>query len=330
MEEKYLLKLQCAGATFSNMRDRFVDAGYKMDEPVRSLEEQLEIYAKIGGMSAVPYIYYDDPVDPIKYRDLLKQYGFRTGTVAPDNYTKARWKYGTFAARDLQTRKDMVRISKESMDWAAAAGAIDIMFWMAHDGYDYPFQDHYETHWNYMLECIQEIAAYRPDVKVTLEYKNYEPLTHQYASDIGKVLLMCEKTGLDNVGVIVDYGHALFGNENPAESVALANLYNRLSMIHLNDNYGRFDDDLIFGTVSFWQALEFFWKLDEIGYDGWFIMDNWPARMNGVEATREFVQMANNLMRLAKRLPKEKLRALQAEDGNTPRVYKILREYVLQ
>ena len=59
-------------------------------------------------------------------------------------------------------------------------------------------------------------------------------------------------------------------------------------------------------------------------------MDNWPARMNGVEATREFVQMANNLMRLAKRLPKEKLRALQAEDGNTPQVYKILREYVLQ
>lgn len=330
MSEKYLLKLQCAGATFSNMCDRFVSEGYKGDEPKRSLEERLEIFARIGGMSAVGYSFYDNPVDPIKYKDLLKQYGFRVGSVSPDNYTKARWKYGTFAARNPQTRRDIIRYGKDCMDWAAAAEAVDIMFWMAHDGYNYPFQDHYETHLNYMIECIREIAAHRSDVKVTLEYKNYEPLTHQYASDVSKVLLMCEKIGMDNVGIIVDYGHALFGRENPAESVALANMYHRLSMIHLNDNYGRFDDDLIFGTVSFWQALEFFYKLDEIGYDGWFIMDNWPARMDGVEATTEFVQMANAIMRLAKSLPKDKLRELQAQDGNPPKIYKLLREYILK
>lgn len=330
MDEKHLLKLQCAGATFSNMCDRFVDEGYKCDMPSRSFEQQLEIFAKIGGMSAVGYNFYDNPVDPIKYRDLVKQYGFRVGSVGPDNYTKARWKYGTFAARDPETRRAIVRYGKDCMDWAAAAGAVDVMFWMAHDGYNYPFQDNYMVHWNYMADCIGEIAAHRSDVKVTLEYKNYEPLTHQYASDVSKVLLLCEKIGLDNLGVIVDYGHALFGRENPAESVALANEYGRLSMIHLNDNYGRFDDDLIFGTVSFWQALEFFWKLDEIGYDGWYIMDNWPARMDGVEATTEFVQMANAIMRLARSLPKDEIHALQAQDGNPPKIYKLLREYVLK
>lgn len=329
-EEKYLLKLQCAGATFSNMCDRFVSEGYKNDEPSRTLEQQLEIYASIGGMSALPYIFYENPEDPVKYRDLLKQYGFRVGTIAPDNYTKAKWKFGTFSARDPQTRCDIVRLGKQSMDFAAASDAIDVMFWMAHDGYNYPFQDKYETRWKYMVDCIREIAAYRPEVKLTLEYKNYEPLTHQYASDAGKVLLMCEEIGLPNVGVIVDYGHALFGNENPAESVALVNSYNRLSMIHLNDNYGRFDDDLIFGTVSFWQALEFFWKLDEISYDGWYIMDNWPARMDGVKATREFVQMANCLMRLARKLPKDRIHELQTQDGGTPEIYALLRENVLQ
>lgn len=328
--EEYILKLQCAGATFSNMSDRFVSEGYKNDQPIYTLERQLELYKQVGGMSAVTYIYYDDPIDPVKFRDLVKSYGFRVGTVAPDNYTKARWKFGTFAARDPKTRKDIVQIGKDSMDWAAEAGALDIMFWMAHDGYNYPFQDNYAVHWGYMTECIQEIAAHRSDVKVTLEYKKYEPLTHQYASDIGRVLLMCEEIGLDNLGVIVDYGHALFGNENPAESVALAHKYNRLSMIHLNDNYGKFDDDLIFGTVSFWQALEFFWKLDEIGYDGWFIMDNWPARMDGIEATREFVQMANAMMRLAKSLPKDEIHRLQAQDGNPPQIYKLLRQYVLK
>ncbi len=330
MAEKYELKLQCAGATFSNMCDRFVAEGYKNDEPVFTLERQLEIFREIGGMSAVGYGFYDNPMDPYKFKELVNSYGFRVGSSGVDNYTKARWKYGTFAARDPQTRKDIVKYGKDCMDWAAAADAVDIMFWMAHDGYNYPFQDDYSKHWGYMAECIHEIASHRPDVKVTLEYKTYEPLTHQYANNTARVLLMCEEIGLDNVGVIVDYGHALFGGENPAESVALAHKYNRLSMIHLNDNYGKFDDDLIFGTVSFWQALEFFWKLDEIGYDGWFIMDNWPARMNGVEATREFVQMANQIMRLAKSLPKDEIHRLQAQDGNPPKIYNLLREYVLK
>ncbi len=330
MSEEYLLNLQCAGATFSNMCDRFVDEGYKNDVPKRTFDEQLEMFAKIGGMKAVGYNFYDDPVDPIWYKDKLAQYGFRVGSCGPDNYTKARWKYGTFAARDPQTRRDIVKYGKDCMDWVAAAEGVDIMFWMAHDGYNYPFQDDYMVHWHYMMDCIGEICAHRSDVRVTIEYKNYEPLTHQYASDVGKVLLMCEQIGAKNLGIIVDYGHALFGNENPAESVALANDLGRLAMIHLNDNFGRFDDDLIFGTVSFWQALEFFYKLDEIGYDGWFIMDNWPARMDGVEATTEFVQMANHIMRLAKSLPKDEIKKLQAQDGNPPRIYKLLREYVLK
>ena len=344
MSDKIQMKLMCAGATFSNMCDRFVAEGYKNTMRQLEFEEKLEMFAKMGGMSAIGYGWYlgEEPTDPIKYKDLLAQYGFRVGSCGPDNYTKAHWKYGTFAARDPKTRREIVELGKQHMDWTEAANGVDIMFWMAHDGYNYPFQDDYMTHWEYMAECIAEIAGHNPNVKCTLEYKNYEPLTHQYASDVSKVILLCQKvnqmTGYDNCKLIVDYGHALFGNENPAESAALANHYNLLSMIHLNDNMGRFDDDLIFGTVSFWQGLEFFWKLLQIGYvnedinsnDGWFIMDNWPARMDGVEATTEFVRMANHMMNLAASLPHDKIKELQKRDGNPPHIYKILRECVLK
>ncbi len=332
MQEEYVLNLQCAGAAITNMGDRFVMEGYKPDIAIpATIDEKLEFFSRIGGMRAIGYGFFGHAdVDPIWYKDKVAEYGFRVGSCGVDNYTKAHWKYGTFAARDPKIRKDIITQSKEMMDWAAAAGAVDIMFWMAHDGYNYPFQDHYETHWKYMEECITEIASYRSDVKVTLEYKNYEPLTHQYAADLGKVLLLIEKIGLKNLGIIVDYGHALFGNENPAESVAIANMYHRLSMIHLNDNFGRFDDDLIFGTVSFWQALEFFYKLNEIGYDGWYIMDNWPARMDGGEALKEFIQLVNCINRLARSLPRDEIRELQKQDANPPRIYKLLREYVLR
>ena len=344
MADNYVMKLMCAGATFSNMCDRFVDEGYKPLMKMPTFEEKLEMFAKIGGMYAIGYGTFlnQEMDDPIAYKDKLAQYGFVVGSCGPDNYTKAHWKYGTFAARDPQTRKEIVELGKRHMDWAEAADAVDIMFWMAHDGYNYPFQDHYEDHYKYMADCIAEIAGHNPRVKCTLEYKNYEPLTHQYASDVSKVILLCQEvnkmTGYDNCKLIVDYGHALFGRENPAESVALANKYGLLSMIHLNDNMGRFDDDLIFGTVSFWQGLEFFWKLLQIGYvnedlndkNGWFIMDNWPARMDGIEATTEFVRMNNHIMNLAARLPHDKIRELQKQDGNPPHIYKILREYVLK
>lgn len=329
MGEQYLIKLQCSGAAFSNMCDRFVSDGYKGPEAALPYEKQCEMFAKIGGVGAMSAVYDDRAMDPVKLHDLVAGYGMRVGTIAPDNWMDRKWRFGTFAARDKQTRREIVELGKRSMDYAAASGALDIMFWMAHDGYDYPFQDNYSLHWGYMAECIHEVASYRPDVKVTLEYKRYEPLTHQYAGDVSKLLLLCEKVGLDNLGVIVDYGHALFGQENPAESVSLVNDYGRLAMIHLNDNYGKFDDDLIFGTVSLWQGLEFMWKLDEIGYDGWYIMDNWPARMDGFAATRTFVQQANALMRLAKSLPKERIHQYQAEN-NVPAIIDLLREYVLR
>ena len=329
MENKYFLKLQCSGAAFSNMKDRFVSDGYKGEECALPYEKQCELFSKIGGVGAMSYLYDENSMHPADLKKLVNGYGMRVGTIAPDNYINSKWKHGTFAARDKETRKEIVRLAKNSMDFAAESGAIDIMFWLAHDGYDYPFEDNYALRWGYILECLQEITSYRPDVTVTLEYKRFEPLTYQYVSDTGKALLLCESVGLDNLGIIVDYGHALFGQENPAESVSLAHTYKRLSMIHLNDNYGRADDDLIFGTVSLWQSLEFFWKLHELGYDGWYVMDNWPARIDGYEATKAFVLHANAIMGIAQSLPIDVIHELQQEN-NVPALIKLLREYTLK
>jgi len=329
MDQEYLLKLQCSGAAFANVADRFVSGGYKGKDADTPYEKQCELFAKIGGVGAMSYLFDENSMHPADLKKLVNGYGMRVGTIAPDNYIKSKWKHGTFTSRDPEVRKEIVKLAKDSMDFAAESGAIDIMFWMAHDGYDYPFEDNYALRWGYLVECLQEITSYRSDVMVTIEYKRFEPLAYQYASDTGKVLLLCETVGAKNIGVIVDYGHALFGQENPAESVALAHTYDRLRMIHLNDNYGRADDDLIFGTVSLWQSLEFFWKLHEIGYDGWYIMDNWPARMDGFSATKAFVEHANAIMRVAKALPMDEIHRLQQEN-NVPELLKLLRENTLK
>jgi len=63
--------------------------------------------------------------------------------------------------------------------------------------------------------------------------------------------------GLPNLGATIDFGHCLLGRENPAEPVVFLDGYKRLFAVHINDNYGCWDDDLFFGSLHTLKALEF-------------------------------------------------------------------------
>lgn len=320
------LKIEASLAAFSPCNDRFVPEGYKEG---LGLEEQLRIISKIDGIGALPMLYDDNSMAPDKMKALLGGYGLQVGTVCADNYTTAKWKHGSLANRDKNIRKEIVKRTQDAMDYCAACGGADVMLWLAHDGYDYAFEDDYMVRWGYIAECLHDIASYRSDINLTIEYKKSEPRSYQYLSNMSKSLLMCEEVGLDNLGVILDIGHALFGGENPAESVALANKYGRLFHIHLNDNYRQADDDLIIGTVHLWETLEFFYQLDTVGFDGWYVIDIWPGRVDGIAASQEFVERANALMNLAQSLPKEQIKKMQAENDSIG-LLKLIRERTLK
>ena len=50
-------------------------------------------------------------------------------------------------------------------------------------------------------------------------------------------LVNIEDTGVDNLGVVIDFGHSLFAKENPAEALHLLHARGRLVDIELDDNY---------------------------------------------------------------------------------------------
>jgi len=316
------MKIEASGASFSSCSDRFVVSGYRRG---LSPMEQLDELAKIDGLTGIPILYplEFESVDMIKNR--LAEMGKKVGTVAPDTYIDPIWKDGTLTCRDPKIRNKMIRIIKESMDLCHELDASDVLLWLAHDGYDYPFEDDYEVRWGYLLEGLYEVASYRSDVKVTIEYKTKEPRTHQYISDIGKSLLICQELNLPNLGVVVDIGHSLFGGENPAEAVALAARYNRLFHIHMNDNYRSWDDDLLVGGVHFWETLEFFYVLNKVGYDGWFTIDIWPSRVDGFKALQESVKRVEMFAEMAKKLPHDQIKRLQ-DENKTMDIMEILRE----
>lgn len=130
---------------------------------------------------------------------------------------------------------------------------------------------------------------------------------------VGKTILACQEVGLPNVGVTIDFGHCLFGNENPAESVMLLFKYNKLFAIHINDNYGYWDDDLFFGSLHTIQALEFVYSLAKVKYRGWIGLDLFPYREDAVEACNISIQNFREMAELLDKLPEEDLPKAQSK-----------------
>ena len=141
----------------------------------------------------------------------------------------------------------------------------------------------YGRAWPGLLDGLGGRAASRPEVRLSVEYKQSEPRARVIVPNAGIVLLLCEQLGLDNVGITIDIGHALYAAETPAQAISLAADAGRLFLIHINDNYRNWDWDLMPGTVNYWDWLETLLVLDQVGYDGWLVSDVFPARTDPSE-----------------------------------------------
>jgi xylose isomerase len=84
--------------------------------------------------------------------------------------------------------------------------------------------------------------------------------------------------GTKGLGITLDFGHSVYGGENPAEGAALVHGSGIPLYVHINDNDGKWDWDYFCGTKHYLEYVEFIWQLRRIGYDGWFTSDTSPTR----------------------------------------------------
>lgn len=321
-----MLKIQAAGAAFSPCEDRFVVKGYRQG---MTYPEMIDEFAKIDGINGIGMIAVRGAeLDLIKKK--IEEHGMMVGCVCPDTYLQAEQKLGTLTSRDPKIRSKYIARIKDAMDLAAELNAYDVLLWFAHDGYDYPFEDDYTIKWDWMMDALAELAEYRSDVKLAVEYKKEEPRTHQYFNTVGTAVAVCEKIGKPNLGVVVDLGHAFATGENPAQAVEFAARFGRLFDIHLNDNYRSWDDDMLLGSVNFFETLEFFYTLRRLGYDEWYDIDIWPSRVDGVKALEESVKRIRWFIELADRLAESQEFTKLREQGRTMWIQEYLRELLMK
>jgi xylose isomerase len=306
------IKIGSGLVPFSNVVDRFLPSGYRDGMP---FEEQLRRASLVEGLDAIGLDYPLQFDDPVQLRAKLAEHGLRLCVLEMGIYGERRWSRGSFASPVPAVRREAIDVVKRGMDVAAELGVEEILLWPGQDGFEYPFQADHDLAWGYLVEGIGEVAEHREDVRIGIEYKPKEPRVHCFIDTAAKALLLCQTIARANVGVTVDLGHALAARENPAESVALCARYGRLLQVHVNDNYGDWDSDLLVGQVNFWTTLEFFYWLNRLGYDSWYIMDFFPYREDGPAALAQCIRNARRFANLAARLDRATLeRMQQAED----------------
>ncbi len=293
--------------TFGPCADRFVSSGYKEAEHVA---RSIRMACQVQGLDVVELIMgahvSTDMVNQI--RKVLENTGLRVSLVLPDLFVDRKWSRGSLTSVDKDIRKSAVEEVKQSMDIAAELGCSIINVWPGHDGFDYSFQADYGLAWDQLIEGIRKCCDYRNDIQVAIEYKIKEPRTHLFLGTVGKCFLLLGAVNRKNTGVVLDVGHALFGYENAAESAVLLDKFGRkLSHLHLNDNYRYWDDDMMPGSVHTVEYLELFYWLDRIGYNGWYSLDIFPYREEGVKAATESIRFVKMLLATVKETSQEKI-----------------------
>ena len=296
---------------FASYVDHYATDGY--GDPVTTLEA-IELAGQVGELAVVdlnwPFAPADLEVDSVA--TALKEQNLRAIAITPEIYTR-QFAKGGFTNPDPGVRRTAIDVVLRSTEVARALGCEYVKLWPGQDGYDYPFQADHSALWQMSVDAVRELATAAPDLRFAIEYKPREPRNRMVFSSVARTLLAIEDTGCDNVGILLDFGHSLYGGETPAEAARLAISRGRLFAIDVNDNFRGWDDDMVVGSVHLTETFEFFFALRDAGWEGVWQLDQFPFRENSVEAARAGVRMMKGFHEALKRLDREALRAAQAQ-----------------
>ena len=296
-----------------NTCDRFLSSGYK-SQPSKA--EMIRQAAAISGVRGVELVGSWDvtPENVDEMGELLAKHGLACVSIIPDHFSQQRWGKGAFTSKDPAIRAQAYEETCAAAEMARSLKCPLINLWPGQEGYDYVFQSDYILDRRRTIEAVAKAAKAYPDIKFSLEYKPKEPRTHSTWARAADTLLVARETGQTNVGVTIDTGHSLVAGENLAEAaVLLSDFGKRLFHLHFNDNYRSWDDDMIVGSVHFVEFLELLFWLREVGYEGWYSMDQYPYREDGQGALRNSVEFLQSLEAMLDETAMGELRALIAE-----------------
>lgn len=209
---------------------------------------------------------------------------------------------GELGNSNIQTSNNALQLCKQACDFCREIGGDVVTIWLGYDGFDYSFQIDYVKVWEQIKTNIKEIAEYAPDLKISIEYKPFQPRAYAFIDSFGIALSMIKEINKDNVGITLDFCHMLMKHENPAYGASILGHQDKLYGIHLNDGYGLNDDGLMIGTSNLIKTIEFIYYSKLYNYNQAYYFDTFPVIEDPVEECRANINMIKKLDRVIDQL----------------------------
>ena len=320
--------------------DRFAPPGYHSDDPkfCSTFEAQCR-RTKAAGVSAIEVHQsvfektLNGDIDEAaieRARDgYLPELGMTLAACDINTWTHPKFRLGGPCNPDPAMRRAALDEIMKGVELCRRLNIPVLSVWPGSDGADYHFQIDYRESIEWFTEAL--VVANRKcleyGVKLGIEPKPYEPRElYMIVPTAASAILVAQKvnqaTGGNNCGLTIDYGHQKMEATTASTACDLAEYAGvPVHKFDINDaRQGRNDQDLMFGTVSIPESVEYLYTTFIRGFAGYYSQDQFTYREDPTRAIERsminFANLALKAVRLTERQD-DLARARRAGTGPT-------------
>ena len=227
----------------------------------------------------------------------LNNLGLEAEFVAPRLWEDSMTIDGGYTSNDPKCREYAIERSKKAIDIANHLGTDLLVLWLAREGTYIREAKDSRVATDRLVEAINAMLAYDPNIRVCIEPKPNEPMDHAYIPTTGHAIALGMLTSdHSRVGVNIESAHAILAGLDPSDEMGFALAHQKLWTVHLNDQNGlKFDQDKSFGSVDLRRAFNQVRILDMNNYGNngeWVGLDVKAMRTQASPAT---LHLSNSL-----------------------------------
>jgi xylose isomerase len=244
-----------------------------------TFDKKLQMYKSLG-FDGVQF--HDDDAVPVlegksssqiiseasDLKNRMDDMGLAAEFVAPRLWEDPRTIDGGYTSNDPECRRYALERSKVSIDIANALGTDLLVLWLAREGTYIREAKDSVVATQRLVEAINVMLDYDPNIRICVEPKPNEPMDHAYIPTTGHAIALGMLTNdPDRVGVNIESAHAILAGLDPSDEIGFALAHDKLWTVHLNDQNGlKFDQDKSFGSVDLRRAFNQVRILDKHDY----------------------------------------------------------------
>ncbi len=252
-------------------------------------------------------------------RSMLEGEGLAAEFVAPRLWEDEQTIDGAYTSNDPAARQYAKDRSRRMIEIADALDTNLVVLWLAREGTYIREAKDSKLAVERIVEAINDMLAYNPEIKIAIEPKPNEPMDQAYVPTTGHAVAVSYLTSEpERVGVNIESAHVILAGLDPSDEMGFALAYNKLFTVHLNDQNGlKFDEDKSFGSVDLRRAFNQVRILEKYDYgkDGKFVgLDVKAMRTQKPEVATKHLRNSREiflaLVELARNLDKDKVEKL--------------------